>query len=84
MSSERNKLQLLILGASGWGDPHYTSFDNKRYDFVEVGEYTLFGVNDFQGSDVFRMQGRLGTRGWAASTTVAIAFGVPGVYAYQV
>lgn len=47
------------------------------------GEYTLFGVNA-QGNDVFHVQGRLGPRGWPATTTVALAFGVPGVYAYQV
>jgi hypothetical protein len=69
--------------ASGNGDPHYTSFDNKRYDFVAAGEYILFGTS-IEGNNVFHVQGRLGPRGWPATTTVALAFGVPGVYAYQV
>ena len=51
---------------------------------MAAGEYTLFGVNTAQGSEVFHLQGRLGPRGWPATTTVALAFGVPGVYAYQV
>ena len=37
-----------------------------------------------QGREVFHLQGRLGPRGWPATTTVALAFGVPGVYGYQV
>ncbi len=50
---------------------------------MAAGEYTLFGMN-IQGIDLFQIQGRLGPRGWPATTTVALAFGVPGVYAYQV
>ena len=46
---------------------------------MAAGEYILFG-----GNDVFHVQGRLGPRGWPATTTVALAFGVPGEYAYQV
>ncbi len=61
-------------------DPHYTTFKRGRYDFVAAGEYTLFGIN----IDRFQIQGRLGPRGWPATTTVALAFGMPGVYAYQV
>lgn len=72
-----------LLGAGGWGDPHFTSFDNKRYTFVAAGEYILFGVH-VQGNEVFYVQGRLGSRGWRATTTTALAFGVPGVYGYQV
>ena len=75
---------MLIAVGAGSGDPHYTTFDNESYTFAAEGEYTAFGVNDNQGNAVFHMQVRLGTRGWLASTTVAIAFGVPGVYAYQV
>ena len=75
---------LLFSVASGWGDPHYTSFDNGRYSFLAAGEYTLFGNTDTQGNDIFHVQGRLGPRGWPATTTVALAFGVPGEYAYQV
>ena len=70
--------------AGGWGDPHYTTFDNRKYDFVAAGEYTLFGVNTAGGGEVFHLQGRLGPRGWPATTTVALAFGIPGVYGYQV
>ena len=55
-----------------------------RYDFAAAGEFTLFGVTAPGGSEVFHLQGRLGPRGWPATTTVALAFGVPGVYGYQV
>ena len=51
---------------------------------MAAGEYTLFGVNTPDGTEVFHLQGRLGPRGWPATTTVALAFGVPGVYGYQV
>lgn len=58
------------------------SFDERRYDFGGAGEYILMGVT-FEGNQVFQFQGRLGPRGWPASTTIALAFGVPGVYGYQ-
>ena len=76
----------LYADASGSGDPHYKTFDRAAEDtlFVDAGEYTLFGVTAPGGTEVFHFQGRLLPRGWAATTTVALAWGIPGVYAYQV
>lgn len=73
------------LAGAGRGDPHYTTFDNKRYDFYAQGEYVLFGV-DIDDNRTFHVQGRLAYPHprWRASVTVAIAFGVPGEYGYQV
>ena len=73
-----------IAGAGGNGDPHYRTFDGVEYTFRAAGEYTLFGVTAPGGSEVFHLQGRLGPGGWPATTTLALAFGVPGVYGYQV
>ena len=75
---------IIISGSSGHGDPHYSTFENKNYTFVAEGEYIAFGLNNAQGDAIFQMQVRLGTRGYHGSSTVAIAFGVPGEYAYQV
>ncbi len=43
----------------------------------------MFGVTGAQGNEIFHVQVRLGPRGWPATTTVAMAFGVPGEYGYQ-
>lgn len=75
------------LVAQGRGDPHYTTFDNRGYTLDARGERLLFGVNIAQGNEVyiFNVQGRLdGPEWWRATTTKALAFGVPGMYAYQV
>ena len=71
------------VGTCGFGDPHYTTLDNREYTFNAEGVYTLFGVSA-KGSEIFHLQGRLGPRGWPATTTVALSFGIPGVYGYQV
>ena len=70
-------------GGSGWGDPHYTTFDDKKYDFVHQGEYILFGVNAGNNRE-FLIEVRLLYLPWRASTTKALAFGEPGIYGYQV
>ena len=51
---------------------------------MAAGEYTLFGTKGNQGNDIFHIQGRLGPRNSRATFTLALAFGVPGEYAYQV
>ena len=71
------------LAGSGRGDPHYTSFENRRYDFYAQGEYIVFGV-DISENRTFLVEARLAYPGWRASVTVALAFGVPGEYGYQV
>ena len=70
-------------GGGGWGDPHYTSFDNRRYDFYAEGHYILFGVDISPGRSFF-VQVRLTWPGWRASVTSALTFGIPGEYGYQV
>ena len=79
-----NYCSFIISVAAGSGDPHYTTFRGRKYIFASEGEYIAFGVNNTEGNPAFQMQVRLLTRGFKGSYTAAIAFGIPGVYAYQV
>lgn len=78
----------MLSGASGTGDPHYTTFNNNGYTFGEGHgrHYFLMRVrNSNNESDVFFLQAYLvQPPGWRATTTKSIAFGVPGMYGYQV
>lgn len=69
---------LPYTGATGWTDPHYLSFDGAKYTFRGEGEYTAMGLR-FEGNVVFELQARI--RGLYI---ISMAFGVPGVYGYQV
>ncbi len=70
----------------GWGDPHYTTFDNVRYDFQGRGDFTLLELYQASGTDpVFSIQGRLGQpSGWRGVTGhLGLAFGDPN-FAFHV
>ena len=46
-------MHVFILKAWGWGDPHITTTDGRRYTFNGLGEYVLLRTNisdfEFQG-----------------------------------
>ena len=46
-------MHIFILEARGWGDPHITTTDGRRYTFNGLGEYVLLRTNisdfEFQG-----------------------------------
>lgn len=71
-----------FLGANGYGDPHYVPFNGmgNEFTFNGAGEYTLLKT----AAQGFQLQGRLGPRGFPATFMVSLAFGIPGVYGYQV
>ena len=67
-----------IILAIGWGDPHYTTFDNRSYDFNDRGEYVLLEVLPTSGDmPVFTLQGRMEPSMWPATTHRGLAFGRP-------
>ena len=59
--------------------------DGRSYTFAAAGEFTLLEIRSTQNVPIFTLQGRLGpANNWPATTTKALAFGIPGVEAYQV
>ena len=58
--------------------------DGRSYTFAAAGEFTLLEIRSNQNVSIFTLQGRLGPAGWPATVTKALAFGIPGVEAYQV
>ena len=58
--------------------------DGQSYTFAAAGEFTLLDIRSSQNSPLFTLQGRLGPEHWPATVVKALAFGIPGVEAYQV
>ena len=56
--------------AWGWGDPHITTIDGRRYTFNGLGEYVLLREN----ANNFEFQGRTQLAPNSAATTVFSAF----------
>lgn len=76
---------VMFLTATGYGDPHYTTFDGRYYTFNGDGDFTLLEVLP-EDSDipVFTLQGRLGRVSfWGVTTHLGLAFGQPNA-AFQV
>lgn len=62
----------------GWGDPHYTTFDDRSYDFQGRGDYLILEVLSTSGDGpVFTLQGRTDNSvTWPGATTHrGLAFG---------
>jgi hypothetical protein len=59
-----------------WGDPHMTTLDGKKYDFMGIGEFVLTRDEDGDGP---RVQIRTDQYAyWGASVTTAVALEVDG------
>lgn len=66
----------VFLG-SGFGEPHFVTFDGKRFSFNGLEDYTLLEVlPEFSNVPVFTLQGRL-KPGFAVSFHAELAFGKP-------
>lgn len=75
------------IGANGRTDPHYTTFDNQYYTYYARGPFSMARIVSpgQQNSHIFHLQGNLGPNpGWTPSWVTSMAFGVPGVFGYQV
>ena len=58
--------------------------DGQSYTFASAGEFTLLDIRSGL-NPLFTLQGRLGpANNWPATAVKALAFGIPGVEAYQV
>ena len=59
--------------------------DGQSFTFAAAGEFTLLDIRSSQNIPLFTLQGRLGpANNWPATAVKALAFGIPGVEAYQV
>ncbi len=67
----------MIITAQGSGDPHYTTFDGRYFDFNGYGEFILVEASRRDSkTPVFTLQGRTGQVSfWRVTTTLALAFG---------
>ena len=60
-----------------WGDPHFTTLDDRGYTFNGLGEYTLIRIGN-ESSREFELQGRTAlVNGSIATQFSAFAFGLP-------
>lgn len=59
-----------------WGDPHMTTLDGKKYDFMGIGEFTLTRDKDGDGPNVQIRTDQYAY--WGASVTTAVALEVDG------
>ena len=61
---------MLTTVAWGWGDPHITTIDGRRYTFNGLGEYVLLRTN----SGDLEFQGRTKLAGDDTNATIFSAF----------
>ena len=75
-----------ILSAQGTGDPHYSSFDAKRFDFQGLGDFVALELLSTNQDVMFQIQSRLYevSRWRRATVHLAIALGEPGIVGYEV
>ena len=60
-----------------WGDPHFTTLDDRGYTFNGLGEYTLIRIGN-ESMREFELQGRTAlVNGSTATQFSAFAFGLP-------
>jgi hypothetical protein len=61
----------------GFGDPHFTTLDDRGYTFNGLGEYTLIRIGNDSVRE-FELQGRTAlATGSMATQFSAFAFGLP-------
>lgn len=76
---------LLYIGGTGGGDPHYWTFDRYYYTYYAPGQFSMVKVVSQDDQAIFHLQGNLGFNvPWRPSWVSSMAFGVPGVFGYQV
>ena len=72
-------MYVFLFPAAGHGDPHYDTFDDRRYTFNGAGDFTLLEVLPEDSEvPIFTMQGRLGRVSfWRVTTHLGLSFGQP-------
>ena len=77
---------MYFFAARGTGDPHYSSFDGKRFDFQGPGDFVELELLSADGNVMFQIQSRLyEIPRWKGNTVhLAIALGKPGTLGFEV